>query len=131
MTFSQACEPRYQWLGPFYHRSRETDRLRRAAVSWWFTKPEDLSFLFDPGSVPPVVGEAPGPKVDLDEASDEQLSNLAAIAEIVDDSEEAGAGGADSGCRGRLGDRRGQAYRPRRQSPGAVKGQGLDVAICG
>ena len=79
-------------MGPFYHRSRETDRLRREAVSWWFTKPEDLSFLFDPGSVPPVVGEAPGPKVDLDEASDEQLSNLAAIAEIVDDSEEVGAG---------------------------------------
>ena len=86
MTFSQACEPRYQWLGPFYHRSRETDRLRRAAVSWWFTKPEDLSFLFDPGSMA-AVGEAPGPKVDLDQASDEQLRNLAAIAEIVDDSE--------------------------------------------
>ena len=78
-------------MGPFYHRSRETDRLRREAVSWWFTKPEDLSFLFDPGSVLPVGEEAPGPKVDLDEASDEQLRNLAAIAEIVDDSEEAGA----------------------------------------
>ena len=89
LNSSQACEPRFQWLGPFYHRSRETDRLRRAAVSWWFTKPEDLSFIFDPGSIASsVVGEAPGPKVDLDQASDEQLRNLAAIAEIVDDSEE-------------------------------------------
>ena len=91
---SQACEPKYQWLGPFYHRSRETDRLRRAAVSWWFTKPEDLSFLFDQGCIAPV-GTAPGPKVDLDQASDQQLRNLAAIAEIVDDSEETadGSGG--------------------------------------
>ena len=65
----QASEPKFQWLGPFYHRSRETDRLRREAVSWWFTKPEDLAFLFDPAALPPAaVGQAPGPKVDLDEA---------------------------------------------------------------
>ena len=87
LSLSQACEPKFQWLGPFYHRSRETDRLRRAAVSWWFTKPEEVSFIFDPGSIAPV-GHAPGPKVDLDQATDEQLRNLAAIADIVDDDSE-------------------------------------------
>ena len=96
-TADQVGEPDFQWRGPFYHRSRETDRLRRAAVSWWLTKPEEVSFLFDPGCIASAGRDggtvAPGPKVDLDQAGDEQLRNLAAIAELLDDQEEEDDGG--------------------------------------